>query len=263
MTVYCSLSLCKLNSPPFYSHPERPERISTIKARFRDYNLIERLHRLPTRAATTDELCTTHTRLHVSRMRKTCEPANDLQAAGDEYNSVYLHPKTFECAAVAVGSVLQVVDHVVRGKSRSGVCVVRPPGHHAEADGPQGFCIFNNVAVAAQYAVRDHGLKRVLILDWDVHHGNGTQHMFAESSEVLYVSVHRYDHGAFFPKSVDADFGVVGSGEGEGFNVNIPWNKVNYFHYLFHFIYVCIQMCICLGVNMCVCLSVKKCEGCK
>lgn len=159
-------------------------------------------------------------------MRKAAEPANDLQATGDEYNSVYLHPKTFECASVAAGSVLQVVDHVVSGQSRSGVCVVRPPGHHAEPDAAQGFCIFNNVAVAAQYAIRDHGLKRVLIVDWDVHHGNGTQHMFAGSREVLYVSLHRYDYGTFFPKSTDADCGVVGAGSGEGFNVNIPWNKV-------------------------------------
>lgn len=209
------------------SHLERPERISTIESRFREYGLLDRLHRLPTRSATTDELCTTHTRLHVSRMRKAVEPTNDLRAAGDEYNSVYFHPKTFECATISAGSVLQVVDHVVRGKSRSGVCVVRPPGHHAEADAPQGFCIFNNVAVAAQYAIRDHGLRRVLIVDWDVHHGNGTQHMFEDSAEVLYVSLHRYDYGTFFPKKEDADYTVVGRSRGEGFNVNVPWNRVS------------------------------------
>lgn len=109
--------------------------------------------------------------------------------------------------------------------SRSGVCIVRPPGHHAESDLPHGFCIFNNVAIAAQYAISSHDLKRILIVDWDVHHGNGTQHIFENNPRVLYVSLHRYDNGMFFPRSEDANYTVVGSGAGEGFNVNIPWNK--------------------------------------
>lgn len=159
-------------------------------------------------------------------MRKTVERIDELQNVADAYNSVYFHPKTFECASVAAGSVLQVVDVVLNGCARSGVCVVRPPGHHAESDLPHGFCIFNNAAIAANYAIRDHGMKRVLIVDWDVHHGNGTQHIFESSPNVLYISVHRYDHGNFFPKKVDADYTVVGEGSGEGFNVNIPWNKV-------------------------------------
>lgn len=79
--------------------------------------------------------------------------------------------------------------------STSGLAVVRPPGHHAEPDSPHGFCLFNNVAIAAEYAVRQHGLARVLVLDWDVHHGNGIQHMFYESSNVLYISIHRWEGG--------------------------------------------------------------------
>lgn len=92
-------------------------------------------------------------------MRKIVE-SKELQESGEKFNSVYFHPKTFECATIATGSVLEVVDDVLNGKSRSGVCIIRPPGHHAESDLPHGFCIFNNVAVAAQYAIRDHGLKR-------------------------------------------------------------------------------------------------------
>lgn len=139
---------------------------------------------------------------------------------------------TFECASIAAGSVLQVVDTVLNGNARSGVCIVRPPGHHAESDLPHGFCFFNNAGIAASYAIRDHGMRRVLIVDWDVHHGNGTQHMFESSPNVLFISVHRYDHGNFFPKKVDADYTVVGEGRGEGFNVNIPWNKVNTFLFI-------------------------------
>ncbi|XP_037919448.1 histone deacetylase 6 isoform X1 [Hermetia illucens] len=205
-------------------HPEHPDRIKKIRDRHVEYGLFHRMQKLSSRYATTDELCLAHTRAHVNLIRRSCE-RNELREIGDTYNSVYFHPKTFECATLAAGSVLQVVDNVLNEKARSGVCIVRPPGHHAESDLPHGFCIFNNIAIAAQYAIRDHGLKRVLIIDWDVHHGNGTQHIFESNPNVLYISVHRFDNGSFFPKSKDADYDVVGSGAGKGFNVNIPWNK--------------------------------------
>jgi histone deacetylase 6 len=182
------------------------------------------MKKLKSRHATTDELCLVHSRQHVNMIRKTVEKA-ELKENGDKFNSVYFHPKTYECATMAAGSVLEVVDEVLNGQSRSGCCIIRPPGHHAESDVPHGFCIFNNVAIAAAYAIRDHGLRRVLIIDWDIHHGNGTQHIFDTNPNVLYISLHRYDHASFFPKSKDADYVVVGSGQGEGFNVNIPWNK--------------------------------------
>ncbi|XP_065072844.1 histone deacetylase 6 isoform X1 [Ochlerotatus camptorhynchus] len=205
-------------------HPEQPQRIAKIYARHEEYKLLTRMKRLKPRHATTDELCLVHSRQHVNVIRRTVE-REEMKQVADQFNSVYFHPKTFECATMAAGSVLQVVDEVLNGQSRSGVCIVRPPGHHAESDMPHGFCIFNNVAIAAQYAIRDHGLKRVLIVDWDVHHGNGTQHIFENDPKVLYMSVHRYDNGTFFPKNRDANFDVVGAGSGEGFNVNIPWNK--------------------------------------
>ncbi|XP_055910185.1 histone deacetylase 6 isoform X1 [Eupeodes corollae] len=205
-------------------HPEQPKRIKTIYDMHFDYGLLKRMEKLKSRHATTDEICLAHTRSHLNSMRRT-GAKEELAAIGEKYNSVYFHPKTFECATLAAGSVLQVVDSVLKGESRSGVCIVRPPGHHAEPDVPQGFCIFNNIAIAAQYAIRDHKLKRVLIVDWDVHHGNGTQHIFENNPNVLYISVHRYDNATFFPKSTDANYDVVGKGLGEGFNVNIPWNK--------------------------------------
>ncbi|KAH8317540.1 hypothetical protein KR074_012496 [Drosophila pseudoananassae] len=207
-------------------HPEQPFRIQSIHQMHKDYALLERMKQLSARAATTDEICLAHTRSHVNSVRRLLgRDPEELNQLGSTYNSVYLHPRTFDCATLAAGSVLQAVDSVLRGESRSGICNVRPPGHHAEPDQPHGFCIFNNVAIAAQYAIRDYGLQRVLIVDWDVHHGNGTQHIFESNPKVLYVSVHRYEHGAFFPKGPDGNFDVVGKGAGRGFNVNIPWNK--------------------------------------
>lgn len=169
----------------FSGHPERPERISTIKSRFVEYNLLERMKALEARAATEEELLLVHWQLHIDSMKEIVK-SKDLHKASYKFNSVYFHPSTFECAAISAGSVLQVVDEVLNGVSRSGVCVVRPPGHHAEADEPHGFCIFNNVAIAAKYAVKNHGLKRVLIVDWDVHHGkNKTFSVKISNEEVL------------------------------------------------------------------------------
>jgi histone deacetylase 6 len=183
------------------------------------------MKKLKSRHATADELSLAHEAEHIQMIRETAEQTSELQKIGKQFDSVFLHPKTYECATMAAGSVLEVVDEVLSGRSRSGCCIIRPPGHHAESDEPHGFCIFNNVAVAAAYALRSHGLRRILIVDWDIHHGNGTQHIFEDNPNVLYLSLHRYDHASFFPKSVDADFGVVGDGAGEGYNVNIPWNK--------------------------------------
>lgn len=130
-----------------------------IERHFREYRLDDRMKRISSRSATTDEICVVHTRQHVNMIRKTVERI-EMQEISEQFNSVYFHPKTFECATLAAGSVLQVVDAVLNETCRSGVCIVRPPGHHAEFDQPYGFCIFNNVAVAAQHAINDHGLKR-------------------------------------------------------------------------------------------------------
>lgn len=141
-------------------HYERPERITKIKEAFTDYNLLDRLHSLNSREATIEELCLIHTWPHVKKMRKVSTQNKNLQEIGDQYNSIYFHETTYKCASLAVGSVLEVVDNVLNGNYQKGVCVVRPPGHHAETDFPHGFCIFNNVALAAKYAINFQGLKR-------------------------------------------------------------------------------------------------------
>lgn len=139
---------------------ERPERITRIEEGFVDYKLKNRLHRIASREATTDELCLAHSFSHVNFVRKTALGKKDLRELGGKFNSIYLHPSTFRCATLAVGSTLEVVDNVVNGNYQKGICVVRPPGHHAEPEYPHGFCIFNNVAIAALHAIKSHGLKR-------------------------------------------------------------------------------------------------------
>lgn len=232
-------------------HPEQPERIRSIYHMHQEYALLTRMQRLSSRRATPEEVKLVHSATHVNLIRKLghsrqkstnqvkssskgeeekegeVEGDLHLHEMGTNYNSVYFHPSTYESATMATGCVLQVVDSVLKGESRSGVCIVRPPGHHAEASEPHGFCIFNNIAIAARYAIERYHLERILIVDWDVHHGNGTQHIFDSTSQVLYMSLHRYDNGSFFPKGKDGNYDMVGKGDGVGYNVNIPWNKVS------------------------------------
>lgn len=122
------------------------------------------MHLLESREATTEELCLAHSWSHVEFMRKTSIARKDLRMQGEKFNSIYLHPTTFKCAKLAVGSTLQIVDNVLNGEYQSGISVVRPPGHHAEEDHPHGFCIFNNIALAAEYAIKNHDLKRLVRL---------------------------------------------------------------------------------------------------
>ncbi|KAG5344016.1 HDAC6 deacetylase, partial [Acromyrmex charruanus] len=208
------------------SHPEKPNRISSIYKNHEEHGLLQRCHLLQGRNATIEELSLIHAIDHIDDIKRTSTlKLKELQKQASDYNSVYLHFETWSSACISAGSLLQVVDAVLNGECQSGVAIVRPPGHHAEKDIACGFCIFNNVAVAAMYAVQFYHLKRVLIVDWDVHHGNGTQSIFEEDPKILYISVHRYDNGTFFPNSKLANYTSTGLNAGEGFNVNIPWNK--------------------------------------
>lgn len=127
-----------------------------------------------------------------------------------------ISPASYHAAMLGAGAAVAAVDAAMRGV-RAPFALVRPPGHHAEKKSAMGFCLFNNVAVAAQHAVRDYGLERVLIVDWDVHHGNGTQHAFYSRADVLFFSTHRYP---FYPGTGDAS--ETGIGEGRGYTVNVP-----------------------------------------
>ncbi|KAL4646267.1 histone deacetylase 6 isoform X1 [Arapaima gigas] len=207
-------------------HPELPQRISRIFSRHEDLGLVSRCHRIPARLATEEELAMCHSMEHIAKIKSSegMKP-RDLHRLGDEYNSIYISPESYRCSLLAAGACFNSAQAILAGQVRNAVAIVRPPGHHAERDKACGFCFFNNAALTARYAQKLAKTPlRVLILDWDVHHGNGIQHLFEEDSSVLYISLHRYDDGHVFPFSEEANYDRVGRGKGLGFNVNIPWN---------------------------------------
>ncbi|XP_041037434.1 histone deacetylase 6-like, partial [Carcharodon carcharias] len=212
-----------------FQHPEQPQRISQIFTRHKELHLLERCFPLPAQPAVESQLEMCHGPTYIEMLKSTAEMSSrELHRQSCEYNSIFISPQTYESALLAVGSTFTVVEAVLTGQIQNGVAIIRPPGHHAEKDGACGFCFFNNVALAACFAQNLVGHKiKVLILDWDIHHGNGTQHMFEDDPSVLYISLHRYDNGSFFPNSEDANYTKVGVDAGEGFNVNIPWNGSN------------------------------------
>jgi acetoin utilization deacetylase AcuC-like enzyme len=185
-------------------HPERPERLRAVAAAAQ--SLRKRLLFSKPREATPAELERVHTPEHVARLAatdgKTVRLDPDTQAG----------PHSYRAALKAAGAVLDAVDRVLQGEIDRAFCCVRPPGHHAEADRAMGFCLFNNVAVAAAHALA-LGLQRVMVIDFDVHHGNGTQHIFESDPRVLYLSSHAFP---FYPGTGGLD--EVGTGKGRGFH---------------------------------------------
>ncbi|KAK7136290.1 hypothetical protein R3I94_014814 [Phoxinus phoxinus] len=209
------------------SHPECPARVSTVMETLETEGVLGRCVRVEARAVTEDELLLVHTKDYVELMKSTQKMTEEeLKTLSDKYDSVYLHPESFSSACLAAGSVLQLVDKVMTSQLRNGFSINRPPGHHAQADKMNGYCMFNNLAIAARYAQKQHGVERVLIVDWDVHHGQGIQYIFEEDPSVLYFSVHRYEDGSFWPHLKESDSSSVGTGAGQGYNINLPWNKV-------------------------------------
>ncbi|XP_006888173.1 PREDICTED: histone deacetylase 10 [Elephantulus edwardii] len=206
---------------------ECPERLTTALERLRQRGLEQRCLRLEAREATEAELGLVHSPDYVAVVRGTqALDTTELRALSGQYDAVYFHPSTFHCARLAVGAVLQLVDAVLTGAAHNGLALVRPPGHHSQQAVANGFCVFNNVAIAAEHARRKYGLKRILIVDWDVHHGQGIQYIFEDDPGVLYFSWHRYEHGHFWPFLPESDAGMTGQGPGQGFTVNLPWNQV-------------------------------------
>mmetsp|Transcript_105275 Transcript_105275/g.164143 ORF Transcript_105275/g.164143 Transcript_105275/m.164143 type:complete len:539 (-) Transcript_105275:129-1745(-) len=200
------------------THLERPERVSAIIKHLGNEGLIGRCKKVECRQSTQHELASVHSESHIQEVLEVRE------AMLIEDDSMYLTPGSFECAGIAAGSLIELVQGVVDDDLLNGIALVRPPGHHVEIDAfAGGFGVFNNVAMAAKAAL-DSGVERVLIVDWDVHHGNGTQHIFEEDPSVMYFSIHRYDNGTFFPCSKDAAPEVIGRGAGQGYNVNVAWN---------------------------------------
>ncbi|XP_061060208.1 polyamine deacetylase HDAC10 isoform X2 [Eubalaena glacialis] len=206
---------------------ECPERLTTALERLQQRGLEQRCLRLAAREASEAELGLVHSPEYVALLQGTqALGTEELQTLSGQYDAVYFHPSTFHCARLAAGAALQLVDAVLAGAVRNGLALVRPPGHHSQRAAANGFCVFNNVAIAAKHAQRQHGLHRILIVDWDVHHGQGIQYIFEDDPSVLYFSWHRYEHGRFWPYLRESDADAVGQGPGLGFTVNLPWNQV-------------------------------------
>ncbi|XP_048605213.1 histone deacetylase 5-like [Brassica napus] len=222
--------MCKHDTPDGEDHPECPNRIKAIWEMLQRTGLAQRCVVLGGIKAEDKHLQLVHTKEHVNLVKRLSTKKKDSRRnkIASKLDSIYLNGGSSEAAYLAAGSVVEVAEKVAEGELDCGFAIVRPPGHHAEADEAMGFCLFNNVAVAASYLLNqrpDLGIKRILIVDWDVHHGNGTQKMFWKDPRVLVFSVHRHDGGSFYPRGDDGDYDKVGEGAGEGFNINVPWEQ--------------------------------------
>ena len=207
-------------------HPERPDRIRHIYQKLNDDGLVNRCKLIEPRLATTEELLTIHSIEHIALINSLKDKEfNELEKLAQNYDSIYFHPAVTESALLAAGCTLALMEEVILGKVLNGAAVVRPPGHHALNHCSMGFCHFNNVAIAAMIAVEKYKLNRVLIVDWDVHYGNGTHKMFERDPRVLFFSMHRYDHGFFWPSLKEANYDSVGIDKGEGYNIHVAWNR--------------------------------------
>ena len=195
-------------------HLERPERFDAVMSGLEGAGLLGRLLRVPARDATGDELELCHTPEYLRIARADVISGRPYLSTGD----TDITRNSWDVAVRAAGGVLNAVDAVMAGPSRNAFCAVRPPGHHANAGRGMGFCLLNNVALAARYAQRKHGIARVAIVDWDVHHGNGTQDIFYRDGSVFFFSSHQWP---LYPGTGRAD--ETGEGAGAGTTMNFPF----------------------------------------
>jgi acetoin utilization deacetylase AcuC-like enzyme len=195
-------------------HPERPARYDAAIEALEHAGLLGKLGRIPMRRAALDEVALCHTAGYIRTVETDFARGVSELSTGD----TSVGPKSLDVALQAVGGVMNAVDSVMEGKARNAFCIVRPPGHHATPKRGMGFCIFNNIAIAARHAQRKHAAERVLIADWDVHHGNGTQDIFYSDGSVLFFSTHQYP---WYPGTGPA--AETGEGKGKGLTVNCPF----------------------------------------
>jgi acetoin utilization deacetylase AcuC-like enzyme len=194
-------------------HPERSERLEALMQHFLNSPLWRQLSHLRPVPASLEWIHTVHPERYSAMIKVRCLGGEQVLDAGD----THVCKESYEIALLAAGGVLQGVDEVMADRLKSVFCAVRPPGHHAESSTVMGFCLFNNVAIGARYAQRKYGVERIAVLDWDVHHGNGTQEIFYKDDSVFYVSLHQYP---FYPGTGAAT--ERGTGKGEGFTLNCP-----------------------------------------
>ena len=193
-------------------HPENPRRLEVIYNMLEDSDVKGKFYEIEPRTAQKEEICYIHSLEYWERIAKT-----------EGKSHVMLDPDTSTCAdsyrvaMLAAGGLCEAIKAVLEEKIENAFALIRPPGHHAERNRAMGFCLFNNVAIGARYAQKIHSIEKVLVVDWDLHHGNGTQHSFEDDPTVLYFSTHQYP---YYPGT--GAFEEVGTGAGQGFTVNVP-----------------------------------------
>lgn len=194
-------------------HPERPQRITAIEQALKESSFHASIHWIEPRQATVDELLMVHTRSHVDAMESLAS-----RGGGMADPDTVVGPQSFEIACLSAGAALRAIDCVLQTKHTRAMAVSRPPGHHATADLAMGFCLFNNIAIAARYAQQYYNIKKILIVDWDVHHGNGTQDIFYEDDTVFFLSTHQHPHYPGTGREYE-----TGRGQGVGYTKNLPF----------------------------------------
>jgi len=203
--VYDDVFLC--HEPPVW-HPDSPDRLISVITMLKEAGLWNKLSLIKPRKAAPEDLALVHTPEAIERIRTL--------GAGEIDPDTYASADSFDVASYAAGAVMEAVEQCRNSGMRRVFCAVRPPGHHAEADRSMGFCLFNNVAVGARHA-RRAGFHKVFIVDFDAHHGNGTQHIFEEDDSVFYFSTHQYPYYPETGKDMER-----GTGRGEGYTYNVP-----------------------------------------
>ena len=211
-TAFVADELCKLHDTG-PGHPENERRFDAVMGGLGAAGLLEKLVSIPSRRITPDDLRLVHTPEYLALAEKEIRAGESQLSTGD----TSISPRTWDAALSASGSALAAVDAVVGGKTLNAFALLRPPGHHASAGRGMGFCVLNNVALAARHAQRRHGLGKVLIVDWDVHHGNGTQDIFYEDGSVFFFSTHQ---SPWYPGTGHA--AETGAGAGKGSTMNCP-----------------------------------------
>ena len=195
-------------------HPENPERASFIYQSLKERNILSATEQIPVKKCKLEDLCLVHNRNYLQLAKEEIERGEKSLSTGDTATC----KDTWEISTLVTGGVINAVEKVIYGKINNAFCITRPPGHHANANKGMGFCLFNHIAIAAKYAQKKLGVKKILIVDWDVHHGNGTQDIFYEDDSVFFFSTHQ---SPWYPGTGERV--ETGKGKGLGYTMNYPF----------------------------------------
>ena len=229
-------------------HPEDPRRISKIYNKIKENDLLKDMTKIDIRPATNEEISKIHTNeLLTTIMGLEDKNPKQLKELTNKSDSIYFNLESFKSAKLAAGGAIEACKAVIENKCLNSFAIIRPPGHHAEPDKPSGFCLFSNAAIAARHILDNYPnkVKKILILDWDIHHGNGTHLAFEDDPNVLYISLHRFELSKFYPGTKLGDIDQVGKNEGEGFSCNITWpvSGINDVEYMYAFRKIVMPIC--------------------